>query len=555
MFPAVSNNRYKFFAALSFCYFSFISSIFSQTKYWVSFTDKVASPYSISSPSVFLSEKSIQRRINHNIAIDLTDIPVNQTYVNAVNGTGALVFQTSKWFNAAIVIINDPAQLTAINNLPFVKNIKAVGLKVKSDFNETLDNTKDLSKIYKTVSASSYDYGQSFTQSNMIGIDCMHNLGYRGQNILIAVIDGGFYQVDVNPIFDSLRNEGRLLGTRDIVAGNNSVFEDDSHGALVLSLLAGNSPGNLIGTAPKAKYFLIRSENVLSEKKIEESNLVVALELADSLGADVTSTSLGYNTFDNPADNYLISDLNGKTSIASIASTIAARKGIFVVNAAGNEGASSWKYVCTPADADSILTVGSVNSAGIKSSFSSIGPTADGRIKPDVCAMGEGSYVGRPGNNFSSGNGTSFSCPIMAGAAACLIQANGNKNNMQILNAIKLSSSKAYVPENFLGWGIPSICSANLILKLPLGLNDNRISNNGLNLFPNPAKDELNFQINDEILNIKLTDIYGKQIDFSLSQKINQEYKINLNSNMAMGIYFINLKTSSRIINAKFIKE
>ncbi len=545
------NKLIKQLVVLTITSISFLANAQAPTKYWVRFKDKTGSPYSISTPSVYLSAKSISRRTTQGIAVDMTDIPVNQSYINLVNATGATVFQRSKWMNAAIVIITSPAQLAAVNALTCVLSSTPVG-RFKRVITDEITN-KPTSSFKTSASSVGYNYGPSFTQVNQIGADCMHSLGFRGQNVMIAVIDDGFNQADVNPVFDSLRNEGRLLGTRDIVAGNTAVFEDDSHGAMVLSLMAGNSPGNLIGTAPKAKYWLLRSEDALSEKIIEEDNWVVAAELADSLGADITTTSLGYTTFDNPADNHIYANLNGKTSVASIAATMATRKGIFVLNAAGNEGNGAWLYIGVPADADSILTIGSVNSSGIHSSFSSQGPTADGRIKPDVSTMGEGSYVCQPGYNFTSGNGTSFACPIMAGAVACLIQAHPTKTNMQILNAIKSTASKSTSPDNLYGWGIPNLCAANSYLQT-LSLNENRFENN-LKLYPNPAKNEISFQLNYEVQKVQLTDVFGKQIDFTLTNSDNNNYKINFNSSLANGVYFISIHTSSGIVNTKFVKE
>ncbi len=530
---------------------SFLANAQAPTKYWVRFKDKTGSPYSITTPSVYLTAKSISRRTTKGIAIDMTDIPVNQSYINLVNATGATVFQRSKWMNAAIVIITSPSQLAAVNALTCVLGSAPVG-RFKRVITDEITN-KPTSSFKTSATSTGYNYGPSFTQANQIGADCMHNLGFRGQNIMIAVIDDGFNQANINPVFDSLRNEGRLLGTRDIVAGNTAVFEDDSHGAMVLSLMAGNSPGNLVGTAPKAKYWLLRSEDVFSEKIIEEDNWVIAAELADSLGADITTTSLGYTTFDNPADNHIYASLNGKTSVASIAATMASRKGIFVLNAAGNEGNGSWLYISVPADADSILTIGSVNGSGIHSSFSSQGPTADGRIKPDVSTMGEGSYVCQPGYNFTGGNGTSFACPIMAGAVACLIQANPTKTNMQLLNAIKATASKSSSPDNLYGWGIPNLCAANIYLQA-LSLNEKRFESD-LKLYPNPAKNEISFQLNYEINKVQLTDVFGKQIDFTLIKSENNHYKINFNASIDNGVYFISIHTSNGIVNTKFVKE
>ena len=531
--------------------FSFAAQ--AQTKYWVKFKNKTGSPYSISTPSAFLSAKSIARRVNQSIAIDMTDIPVNQSYVNLVNATGALVFQRSKWFNAAIVIISNPSQLTAINSLTCVLSTSPVG-RFKNTSSYEL-NAHTPTNLQNKSSVVGYNYGPSFTQANQITVDCMHSLGYRGQNVMIACIDDGFNQVNINQVFDSLRNEGRLLGTRDIVAGNTSVYEDDAHGAMVLSLMAGNSPGNLIGTAPKANYWLLRTEDIGSEKLIEENNWVVAAELADSLGADITTTSLGYTTFDLASTNHVYADLNGKTSVASIAATMASRKGIFVLNAAGNEGAGSWQYIGIPADADSILTIGAVNGSGIRANFSSIGPTADGRIKPDISTMGQGSYVCQPGYNFTAGNGTSFACPIMAGAVACLMQAYPLKTNMEIMTAIKMTASKSSSPDNLLGWGIPNICAAyNLLKPFPISVVEKSLDSD-LKLYPNPAKNEISFQLNYEVQKVQLTDVFGKQIEFTLTNSDNNNYKINFNSSLANGVYFISIHTTNGIVNTKFVKE
>ena len=537
--------------------FSLANSIQSQTftKYWVKFKDKNSSPYTIGNPSAYLTAKSIARRAAQGIVIDLTDIPVNQTYINQVNATGAQVFQRSKWMNAAIVIISNPAQLTAINSLTCVLNVSPVARfsKTKADEEVKLDINNDV--IQKTTNVTSYNYGPSFTQANQIGADCMHQEGFRGQNMVIAVIDAGFEQANVNPVFDSLRNEGRLLGTRDYVQGNTSVYEDYLHGANCLSLMAGNTPGQLIGTAPKASYWLLRSEDVFSEKIIEENNWVVAAEFADSVGADIATTSLGYTTFDISSQNHVYSDLNGRTSVASIASTMAARKGIFVLNAAGNEGGGSWTYIGIPADADSICTVGSVDASGVHSGFSSIGPTADGRIKPDLSSMGQGSYVCNPGFNFSSGNGTSYATPILAGAVACLWQANPTKTNMQILQALKASASQALSPDNIYGWGIPNMCVAHNILNgTNVGLTEIDNSTN-FKLFPNPTKKQIGFTLNQKPQTIILTDILGHVIDFTLLEKQANEFVLILNNTMSSGVYFVSITTSKGKLNSKFIKE
>jgi hypothetical protein len=260
---------------------------------------------------------------------------------------------------------------------------------------------------------------------------------------------------------------------------------------------------------------------------------------------------LGYTTFDITSQDHTYLDLNGKTAVASIAATMAARKGIFVLNAAGNDGGNSWGYIGVPADADSICTVGSVNSSGIHSGFSSVGPTSDGRIKPDLSSMGEGSYVCNPGYSFSSGNGTSYATPILAGAVACLWQANPTKTNMQILQALKASASKSLNPDNSYGWGIPNMCAAHNLLN---GIV-NEVQSYDFKLFPNPAYDKISFTLNEKPQSVLLTDVLGQAIEFSLIEKQPNHFELNLNSTITNGVYLISVKTSDGTKISKFIKE
>lgn len=535
-----------FFLALTF-------SLKSQTytKYWVKFTDKNGSPFTVGNPSAYLSAKSIARRNNQNISVDMTDIPVNQSYINQVNATGAQVFQRSKWMNAAIVIVSNPAQLIAINSLTCVLNSSPVARmhKTKDDKTEVADLN-----LLRSTKVAAYNYGPSFIQNNQIGSDCMHENGFRGENMTIGVLDSGFDNVNNNAVFDSLRNEGRILGTRDIVDGNTSVYEDHSHGAMVLSCIVGNTPGQLIGTGPKAKVYLVRTEDVFSEKPIEESNWIVGAEYADSVGVDILTTSLGYTTFDSPFTSHVYADLNGRTSPMSIASTMAVRKGIFVLNAAGNDGGNSWNYIGIPADADSICSVGSVDGSGVHSGFSSVGPTADGRIKPDLSTRGQGTYVCSPTGNFFGGSGTSFATPVLAGAVACLWQANPTKTNMQILQALKATASQSLTPDNSYGWGIPNMCAAHNLLN-GTSLSVGELLNAPLKVFPNPAKNEISFTLDQKPENIQLTDVLGKEIGFILTEKLSDHYNIQFINEMASGVYFLKIKNTSGTINGKFIKE
>lgn len=545
----------KFIGLLFALFLNITSTAQTPTKYWVKFINKNNSIYSISNPNSFLSARSIARRANQGITLNVTDLPVNQSYVNQVSATGAQVFQTSKWFNAAVVIITNTLQLTAINNLTCVVNSNPVG-KYYSNYNNALSTTKNNNNQFqKTQATTAYNYGGAFTQVNQIGVDCMHDAGFRGQGIVIAVLDAGFDNANNNAVFDSLRNEGRILGTRDYVAGNTSVYEDFHHGAEVLSTIVGNSPGNLIGTGPKASVYLCRTEDVASEKPIEESNWIVAAEYADSVGADIITTSLGYTSFDSPFTSHIYADLNGQTSNASIASTMASRKGMFICSAAGNDGGNAWNYISVPADADSICTVGSVNGVGVHSAFSSIGPTSDGRIKPDLSTRGEGSFVCVPNGGFTGSNGTSFATPIMAGAVACLWQANPTKTNMQLLQALKATASLSISPNNNYGWGIPNICAAhNLINGTTLGVKQLNSAYVGeFKLFPNPFISEITIQSKEAITNITITDMLGNAINYDLF-KSNLNYTITINKAIANGVYFVIVTTTNGSFKNKLIK-
>jgi serine protease AprX len=323
---------------------------------------------------------------------------------------------------------------------------------------------------------------------------------------------------------------------------------------MVLSCIVGNTPGQLIGTGPKASVFLIRTEDVASEKPIEESNWIVGIEYADSVGVDIATTSLGYTTFDSPFTSHVYADLDGKTSPMSIAATMAARKGIFVLNAAGNDGGNSWNFIGIPADADSICSVGSVDGSGINSGFSSKGPTADGRIKPDLSSRGQGSYVCGSSGNFFGGNGTSFATPILAGAVACLWQANPTKTNMQIMQALKSSATLALNPNNNYGWGIPNMCIAhNLLNGTNIGISE--LSNNNLlKLFPNPAHNQISFSVNQKLLSAVVTNVLGKTMNVTLNEKESNQFEVNL-SGLANGIYFISVNTTEGLFTSKFVKD
>lgn len=429
-------------------FLSGICAMAQQGFYWVSFKDKPHAPSAILNPESFLHTKAIERRAVQHISVSSSDVPVFSNYIQFIGSQqGIRIRQFSKWLNGVVIQIVDSSKRSAVlhtlSTLGFVKSVDGIYPK-RSKTNKSYTSTANL--------------GASLAQLKQMGVHCLHDHNFKGQNITIAVMDVGFIGVNQSSVFDSLMNSSRFKGGYNFVSGDYDVFKGGSHGTMVLSCLAANVPGKVTGAAPQANYWLFNTENGASETLLEEYNWIRAAEYADSIGVDIITTSLGYTEFDNPQENHKYSTLNGKTAPMSIAATMAARKGILVINAAGNEGNGPWKYISVPADADSILAVGAVDTTGRVASFSGYGPTADGRIKPDVSACGWGTWICDGSSNCFYGNGTSFAAPLMAGAAACYWQQHKSLNNIEILNRIKSKSSHAQAPDNRIGWGVPNLC-------------------------------------------------------------------------------------------------
>ncbi|RLD76420.1 MAG: hypothetical protein DRJ10_13610, partial [Bacteroidetes bacterium] len=370
----------------------------SPDHYLINLADKDNTPYSLDNPEAFLSEKAIQRRQKYKIPFTENDLPVNPTYIDSLKNLGLKIVNVSKWFNSLTVYSKDSFLLDTLNKISFVKS---VGLNKESTIKDK--ETNKLNVPIRAEKSTSYDssdysfYGNSFRQIEMLNGNLLHNEGYKGEGMFIAVLDAGFFRVNELPAFDSIRINNQIVGVFDFVDRDTIVYDASSHGMQVLSTMAGNIPGQLVGTAPKANYLLLRTEQTASEYIIEEHNWVVAAEYADSLGVDMINTSLGYNDFDDNSQDHTYADMDGNTAMISIGADIAASKGILVVTSAGNDGASAWKYINAPADADSVLCIGAVTPEEDIAYFSSRGPTSDQRIKPDVCAMGMPSVVS--GNN------------------------------------------------------------------------------------------------------------------------------------------------------------
>ena len=491
-----------------------VSIVCAQTApdmYLVRFKDKNNTPFSLGYPEQYLSPKTIQKRQLWNIPIDSLDIPVNAIYIQeAIDVEGCKLHHASKWFNSITISITDTLLtdlvLAHLNALDFVVEVKSLQAKPNEDFSEEKLEEPTLRKDLNDFSIQKeYEefYGPSFRQVSMINAHLLHEIGYTGEGIDIAVFDGGWSRADVLPAFDRLRSRNAIVETKDFVfPESNNIYNYSSHGTFVLSTMAGWMPDSLIGTAPDARYYLFRTENVISEYVVEEDNWAVAAEYADSIGIDIINSSLGYSEFQDTLQNHTYEDMNGDVCRSSIAADIASAKGILVVNSAGNSGDDPWRYITAPSDGDSVLCVGAVDAWEHRAGFSSVGPSSDGDVKPNVMAMGKLTVFADLDSTIRVGNGTSFSSPVMAGGVACLMQAVYEKhNNMSIIHAVEQSADHYLSPSDTLGYGIPDLWKALGILR-PEWAQD--LKKDLISIFPNPATTEVHITTewllgNDEV--------------------------------------------------------
>lgn len=527
-----------------------VSSMFAQENadvYWLQFTDKANNNYELAQPEQFLSPKALQRRANQNIDVDFKDLPVSNFYLDSLSNMGIHIRYTSKWLNGAAIQSANNELIDTLENIAFISE--------KFIIRELIEYPKSA----KSIKENALNYGQSENQISMINGHILHNQGYTGQNMLIAVLDSGFLGVPSLSSFQAMLNENRVIDTRDYVDGDNDVYAHHNHGRAVLSILAAKEEGSLVGSAPDANYLLLRTEDAASEQLIEEYNWIAAAEYADSIGADIISVSLGYTEYDNESWSYSNNDLDGRTAPISIAATIAASRGILVLTAAGNNGNDSNPKISTPADADSILTIGATNSAGEYASFSSIGYSADGRVKPDIVTQGEATWFQGGDGQFGSGNGTSFSTPIASGLAACLWQANPQMNNMEILQAIQESGSQFENPDEYLGYGLPDFAAANLALK---NINYTAFGDEMLtNLYPNPCSDVLQiefYSVDTQQLHISIVNMQGQILYKQAHPVYRTSYNtliINDVANLPKGMYILRVQTQNIVHTKAFVKQ
>ncbi|MFM8372696.1 MAG: S8 family serine peptidase [Bacteroidota bacterium] len=434
-------------------------------KYWIELTDKDNSPFSVNRPAEFLSLQAIERRENARIAVDESDLPVNPPYVKAIEAVGARIHGTSRWLNA-VSVIADSATATSLQKLPFVKKVQYLGphLKIRNQLNQPAKK-RGPGQEYPRPGGDENPWGYATLQNSLLGVPVLHAAGFRGSSIRIAVMDGGFTGVDTLPFFDSLALHGRLVVGRDFVELDTSLFESAQHGTSVLSVMAACLPGYFTGTAPEATYYLLKTEDTGGEFPIEEANWVAGAEWADSAGVHIINASLGYTAFNDPRLGHFYAELDGKTAIGSKGAAMAASKGIIVCNSAGNEGDGAWRHTGVPADARGIIAVGAMDDSGNRASFSSLGPTADGRIKPDLIAPGDMVVVaGEKGIDLGLSSGTSLASPMLAGSIAALWSAFPEKTAREITDAVFAASDQVLQPDNERGYGLPDMTRAWLRL-------------------------------------------------------------------------------------------
>ncbi|MFT5998214.1 MAG: serine protease AprX [Neolewinella sp.] len=433
--------------------------------YLVTFKDKKDTPYAIENPAAFLSKRALLRRAVHNSPVTELDLPLSPTYLKEVTTTGAKLWLKSKWMNG-VVVSAAGLQVKDLRKLKFVVDVKFVA-PVQYDRASILPIIPNLDRpapVVESVPVEKKFYGYGWR--NMAGMkgDSLHRWGFRGKGILVGVFDGGFPNVNYKD-FLGYDDKAAIPANYDVVEQDTTALDGSTHGASVLSTMAAHHPFFFIGTAPEARYVLFKTESSRGEHRLEEINYAVALELADSIGVDIVNSSLGYTTFSSQAMNYTYKDLDGKTSPASIAITHAFQRGMIIVTSAGNSGADEWKYIGIPADSPEAFSIGALNPDGRRASFSSFGPTADGRTKPDVSALGvEVVTIDATGRGFSGQSGTSLASPLVAGLMACLRQAVPDATNQELLDAVRSTADQADSPDNERGYGQPNFASAYRML-------------------------------------------------------------------------------------------
>lgn len=523
---------------------------FSQEDAWVYFKDKPDSQTYLDNPLTMLTQRALDRRSIQGIVIDIKDVPVYQPYIDQIaTATGITVKAKSKWFNC-VHVRGSQADITALELLSFVDKVDFAnrsfnGNKIKAPKKV---KTKPINKTSKIAAA--FNYGNSANQIQMLNGHILHQSNYTGSGKIIAVMDAGFPGVNTAAPFARLRDNNQILGGYDFVNKNTNFYAGDSHGTAVLSLMGGYVDNSLVGTAPDASYYLFITEDDNSENPVEESNWVEAAEEADRLGADIINTSLGYTTFDDSDYDFTYSDMNGTTTFIAKGLDVAFSRGMVCVVSAGNEGNQSWHYISSPADALNALAVGAVKTDETYANFSSVGPSYDGRVKPDVTAQGQNPYVSdASGNITNNGSGTSYSGPIIAGMVACLWQALPTKTNQEIKQLITQSADRYTAPTAQFGYGIPDFS-----LAVANGLLVSDFSKNDFIVYPNPASDSISVTLSEGFNtgNIILYTVSGQKV---LEENLFKHSSVISIKSLTQGTYLYKIESNGFSKTGKIVKQ
>lgn len=480
--------------------------------YRVQFRDKASTPYTLEAPEAYLSPRALERRARQGIAIDSLDLPIDPALIATLMAVGDFeLVNRQKWFNSVTIRTTDTLALDTLALLPFVLDVKMLSdgrpRPARAEKFNTLEERQEIGGYYNSI------YGASFRQIEMMNGHLLHQAGAHGEGMLLGILDAGFLHADSLPAFAALRARNGIVLTRDLAYNDGDVYHDHWHGRSVLSCIAGQLPGQLLGTAPAVNVALLRTEVAESEFPWEEDNWVSGAELADSLGCDILNSSLGYTQFDDSTMDHTYADLDGVTLRISLAAGIASRKGMIPVNSAGNSGNSTWYHIGAPADAIDILAVGAVGEDRQRAPFSSYGPSADERVKPDVSAVGYHTVGLGADGTLSRINGTSFSSPLLAGSTACLWQLHPEATAQRIMAAIRASASQHDSPDASLGYGIPDLWRAHLLLGGTdlTGLHASEL----FDVWPLPFSDHFEvtlFTGASDHVNIQLHDASGRQV-------------------------------------------
>lgn len=566
-------KNYLFLFILLFCFQIKTNAQAKVYAYRVSFKDKNGT-LTFADSLQFLSSASLHRRNKQGIDLDSTDLPLVQSYIDSVvqAADAFAVHNRSKWFNQIVLLTYDSSKVTALQSLPIVQDVKLVAVSTLGNFKkepiskESMDKFPEVKPIdTKKTRGNPLYYGTAFQQISMIKGDCIHDAGFKGEGMKIAVFDVNFRRVDSCVAYADLRQQNRIIDVYDFSRDTNFVYSmavPTDHGMNVLGCMAASQPGTYVGSAPNADYYLYITEATAYEYPIEEDNWLSAAERADSIGVDMINSSLGYNKYDAPlvSSSYVYADLTGNKSLIVKAANRAVAKGIFVANAQGNEGGGAWHYLLTPADGDSVFSVGSVDGSGAWAN-SGYGPNALGVVKPDAVSLGKAAML--IGGDCAPGasNGSSFATPILTGGIACLWQSLPTYTTWQLRQLVRMSSSKYdglvngtdSSTVNTLGYGIPNLCKAS---QIALGTSDVKNLDFTFAIYPNPTMGMFTIQSFDNAQNVfsySVYDLSGKLMEKS-TQLYHEKCQSEIMKTLAPGTYIVLVSTANKVYSTKITK-